>query len=295
MAVSTYAAGLAAAVLWGASPVVSKRGLSYGGNPWVVTVIVVSSGFALLWSLLLIQHGPGAFAPVLTPRGYAIFLGGGIVGTALGRITNYTGIDRVGASMNSAVVATNPLWATILAFFFLGEAITFVQAAGIVLVVVGLVALTLSKGGDLGGWTRGDLVFPLIAAIAFGSGGVIRRFGLTTTGATPIEGAALNELAAFGVLVGFVLVWKRSELERLSLRALGYFVATGLLSGLGLVMLFTGLETGRVAIVSTLVGTSSLFATAFSWAFLGDLERVTRGLVGGVLLVVAGVVLITLT
>lgn len=295
MVLSTAVAGMLAAVLWGASPVVSKRGFSYGGNPRQVTLIVISSGLLVLWAVLIVQHGFSRVTPDISAFGYAVFLGGGVIGTALGRIGNYTGIDRLGASVNSAVVATNPLFATTLAFVFLGEAITGVQAIGIVLVVLGLVVLTLAKGGDLGGWKRAELVFPLLAAMAFGTGGVIRRFGLTTTGASPIEGAVLNEIAAFGAIAGYLVAREGPTFEPIPRRATAYFVATGILSGLGLLMLFTGLQFGRVAIVSTLVATSTLFATVFSYFFLRDLERVTRGIVAGATLVVIGVGLITLS
>ncbi|MGM0592294.1 MAG: DMT family transporter [Halobacteriota archaeon] len=294
MAEIAYVAGLLAALFWGTSPVMSKRGLSYGGGPMLVTFIVVGTGFVMLWVSVILLQGVDNFAPDLTLYGYGVFLVGGIVGTVLGRISNYTGISRVGASVNSSVVATNPLFATVLALVFLGEYITLLQAAGIVIVVTGLTVLTASKGGDLTGWKRSDLLFPLFAAFAFGAGNVIRRFGLTVTSAQPIEGLALNETAAFFGIVCFLIARREPFFERLPIRAYGYFVATGVLSVLGLLMLFIGLKNGRVAIVTTLSGTSTLFATLFSYLLLGDLERVTRGVAAGATLVVAGISIITL-
>lgn len=294
MTVVPYVAGLLAATFWGVTPVITKRGYAYGGRPMEVTAIVLSTGAILLWAVVLATQGIVGFAGEMDPAGYAIFLAGGLVGTAFGRIMNYTGIDRVGASVNSAVVATNPLFATVLALLFLGELVSLIQAAGVVVVVLGLAFLTTSKGGDLTGWRPRDLTFPLLAALAYGSGGVIRRYGLTTTPATAIEGAALNETAALlGILAFFVLRRDRT-IPRVPRRAVAYFVATGVFVALGILMMFVGLEFGRVSIVVTLAATSSLFAIFLSTVFLGDLEKVTRGTVVGAMLVVLGIVLITL-
>ncbi|MFB6130133.1 MAG: EamA family transporter [Salinigranum sp.] len=290
-----YVAGLLAALCWGSSPVVSKRGLSYGGSPMLVTLVVIATGLTVLWGTLLVTRGPAHFVPELAPSGYGVFAAGGLFGTAVGRIANYTGIDRIGASVNSAVVAVNPLFATVLALVFLGELVTATQAVGVVIVVGGIAVLTAAKGGDLSGWNRRELLFPLLGAFAFGAGGVIRRFGMVATAATPLQGAALNETAAFVGIVCYLLATGTSVLERLPIRAYAYFVATGVFGALGLLMMFTGLKYGRVAIVTTLAGTSTLVATAFSYFVLDDLERVTRGVVGGAVLVVVGITLITLT
>jgi uncharacterized membrane protein len=54
------------------------------------------------------------------------------------------------------------------------------------------------------------------------------------------------------------------------------------------------LDAGRVAVVDSLAATAPLFTTLFSAVLLRDVERVTRGVVLGALLVVVGVVLITI-
>jgi len=286
-------AGLLSALFWGLSPVVSKRGLSYGGSPLVVALIVVVTGFVFLWGIQLVTNGVGQFAPGLTRNGYLVFIAAGFIGTAIGRISNYAGVDRVGASINSSIISGNPLFATILAFFVLGEVITPIQVVGVLTVIAGLVALSLSRGGDLEGWSRRDLAFPILAGLAYGAGSVIRRYGLTTTTATPIEGAALNETAALVGILGFVVMRRRESLFDVPRRALGYFVLTGVLGAMGLTSLFVGLDYGRVAIVTVLSGTSPLVALSVTYLFMGDIERVDRRVVIGAILVVLGIVAIT--
>jgi drug/metabolite transporter (DMT)-like permease len=294
MAAIAYLAALGAALFWGLAPVSSKRGFAHGGDPVSVAIIVIATSAGIFWGGLALTQGPTALAPDLSAFGYGIFLFGGLIGTAVGRIGNYEGIDRVGASVNSAVIASNPLFATTLALAFLGEAVSIVQAVGVVVVVGGLVLLTFSKGGDVAGWQPHELLFPLLAALAYGTASVIRRFGLTTTPARPLEAVALNETAALFGLGVFAFWSGRHGLTSIPLRGYAYFLGAGVLSGTGLLLFFTGLDNGRVAIVTTLVATSTLFATAFSYVGLGGIERITREIVAGVALVVVGVGVITL-
>jgi len=70
------------------------------------------------------------------------------------------------------------------------------------LVVVGVVTLAFSKGGDIRGWHAWQLWIPLGAAASFAIGNVLRRFGLTTTATAPLEGLTIDQTAAFiGLLI----------------------------------------------------------------------------------------------
>jgi DME family drug/metabolite transporter len=289
-----YFAGFTAALCWGIAPVLSKRGFSYGGNSFLVTSIIIVTSVTLFWSLLVLKQGLMDVLPDISPVGYGIFLLAGFVGTAVGRINNYAGIDHVGASVNSAVIATQPVFATILALLFLGEQVTVVQVAGIFAVVGGVVVLTFSRGGDVGGWRPRELLFPLAAALAYSTGSVIRRFGLQTTPTLPLEAVALNETAALLGVLGYTVAAGYLRPDSIAPRGYVYFVGAGLASATGLLAFFIGLDNGRVAIVTTLVATSTLFATVFSYFGLGDLEEVTRGIVAGAIFVVAGVAVIVL-
>lgn len=288
MDIPVVLAALLAAMFWGMEPVLSKRGFVHGADTLYFGLLVVATGALTFWGVLL-ATGSGIS---ISPSGIVIFAVGGLIGTALGRVTNLVGVDRVGASINSAIVATNPVIATVLAFFFLGESITLIQAGGVIVVVTGLIRLTIARGGDLGGWQPRELVFPLAAAAAFGAGNVIRRFGLVVTSADPMQAIAVNESAALVMLVAYAVAIRDTGIPPLPARAYGFFIASGLASALGLLMLFVALQSGRVAIVTTLSGTSTLFATALSAFVLRDLERVSRGIVVGAALVVVGVGLI---
>jgi drug/metabolite transporter (DMT)-like permease len=289
-----YALALLPGVLWGFGPILDKRGMEAGGNSLQAALLVVFVDSALYWVALLVRSWPDPTAG-LTPRLVGIFTVAGLFGTAVGRIFVFAGVDRVGASINSAGISTRPLFATLLALVALGEPLGPLTGVGIVVLVGGLVVLTTSSGGDVDGWRARDLLFPVGAAAVFAAGNVLRRFGFVDTGATPLQAVAVNETAALVALAAYAIARGRTDFLSAPRASYRYFTGSALLTGVALLSFFSAfaLEAGRVAIVDPLAATAPLFTTVFSALLLRDIERVTRGVVLGATLVVAGAILVT--
>jgi len=281
------------AVLWGFTPVIEKRALSNGGTPLqaAVTVVLVDSAVYLV-ALAALNDDPFGG---LTVETLAVFAAAGAIGTAVGRIAIFAGNQRVGASLSSAVLSARPLFATALAVGFVGEPLSAPTAAGIAVLVVGLAVLSVAEGGDVSGWTTTDFLVPLAAAAAFAAGNVARRHGLEIGDATPLEAVAINEITAFLALGAYVAVAGRDHVTDKPPRSYLVFAASGCITAVALLSMFTALDapSGRIAVVDPLVATAPLFTIGFSYALLGDLERITTGLVAGVVLVVLGAALVT--
>lgn len=283
-----YALALVPAVLWGFEPIVAKRGLEAGGGSMqaALTVVVVSS--LIFWGgLFAFDSGSRPLALVSTGA-IVVFILAGLIGTVLGRVGYFVGVHRVGASVTSAGISVRPLFATFIAFLWLGEPVFLSTGVGIVVLVIGLVVLTVSKGGDLEGWRAWELVFPVATALAFALGNVIRRFGLTTTDITTLQAVAINETAALAGLLVYVLATRGRSVLTAPRESYGYFLVSGLLSAVALLAMFEAFNRGRVAIVDPLVGVAPLFTTIFAAMFLREVERVTVGVVVGALLIVVG-------
>lgn len=291
---TVYVLALVPAVIWGFSPVLDKRGMSLQGTALQAATTVVVVDLSLFTAALLLLRGPALLAG-LDPTVAGIFLFAGATGTALGRLAIFVGVHRVGASINSAVVSARPLFATALAFGLLGEPVSLATGVGIVVLVVGLIVLSLSKGGDLAGWETRDLLYPLASGTLFAFGNVLRRFGLGTGGADVLQAVALNEAGALVVFLAYVAVRGTSGFRTPARRSYAYFAGSGVLTAVALLSMFgaLALPAGRVAIVESLASTAPLFTTVFAFFFLKDLERVTRGIVLGAVLVVIGVALVT--
>lgn len=292
VSVDVVALALFPAMLWGFEPIVSKRGLNAGGRSLQAAVTAVLTTMVVYWVALLGLHGPrGAFAG-LEAWAIGVFVVGGLTGTAAGRLGMFAGIRRVGASVTNAVLSSRPLFATTIALVWLGEPVGPLVGVGVVILVGGLVLLTLSKGGDIRGWEPYELLFPFFAAVVFALGNVIRRFGLTTTDVTVLQAVTINETAAAFVLVGYVLARDRGAITEAPRETFRYFVLSGLITATALLSMFGALDRGVVAVVDSITALSPLFTAFFAYFLLRDIERITRGIVVGALLIVVGVTLI---
>lgn len=294
-----YALALAPALLWGFGPIVDKRAMSAGGTAIQASIVVLAVDVVLFALGLGVLSLLGRTVPLVDLPLWVVglFVVGGLTGTALGRLSTFVGVEKVGASVNTAVINTRPLFASVFAITLLGEAATLLTGAGIVVLVAGLVALTLGKGGDLRGWAPRHLAYPLLAAATFGIGNVIRRYGLTATETTVLEALFINELTALVVLTGYALARRREATFHAPRRTYALFSISGVVTALALGSLFAALAhpAGRVVIVDPLAGLAPLFTTVFSYFLLRDLERVTPAIVGGTALVVLGVTMVTLS
>lgn len=288
MSSQVYIFALLTALFWGIVPVVNKRGLAIGGNPLQCALTMVSVTLVVFWVLLLgTQPGEDLFAH-LSVRSVCIFGLAGIAGTALGRVISAAGVDRVGATINSAALSSRPLIATLIAMLWLGEPAKPPLFAGIVLLVAGVVTLVFSKGGNITGWRKRELWIPLMGATVFALGNVIRRFGLSTTPLPVLEALVINQTAAFSALAGYGLIWRRSQVLSAPRRSYLFFSISGVLGAIALFNMFEALDRGPVAIVDPLVGTQSLFTILVAYFVLHDLERITLRLIVGATLVVLG-------
>ena len=112
----------------------------------------MSAPYGTLLSLLVSTVAAIAIAAVLHPDellGISVVALGwlflvGFLNFPLGRMFNYTSVTMVGVSKASTVVATSPLFATILAVIILGERVSPITLLGTVAVIGGL-ALTLNQ------------------------------------------------------------------------------------------------------------------------------------------------------
>lgn len=282
---------LLAALMWGISPVFTKSGIVRGGTSLqgAVTVVAVGAGCYLVG--LAVRGDIGALL-TLSPLALLLFAASGTMGAAAW-LASFVGVDRVGASINTAGFNTHPLFATVVALSVLGETLSLQTTFGIVVLVVGLAVVAASKGGDRSGWDLIDLVFPLSAAAAYALSNVVRRYGLTSTTVTTLEAITVNAFATLVALLVYAAATSDRQLvpPRDSLRA---FVSSGFLSAVALFSLFEAFARGSVAVVSALSGLSPVVATVVSAVFLADVERVTLGVVTGAGLVVCGATLITI-
>jgi len=110
--------------------------------PWyLVTSFMVAAVSGLIF------EGPPAFE--VTGAGWAILLYAGIVGSGIGNWGVTTAIMNLPATTSTIGLLGVPVFAMIISVAFLGETLTWPLLMGLVLIVCGIAAVTLSRGSNL--------------------------------------------------------------------------------------------------------------------------------------------------
>ena len=231
----------------------------------------------------------------LRSRALAYFVVAGLFSPALVRWLYFISLDRIGTSVSSSILAIGPAFTAIIAFLVLNEKITLPIGLGIVIIIAGIVIFErdMHNGTESGGPRTRDLIFPLFSALFFSFAIVARKMGLNILD-SPLFGVTVG----FGTsLVIYLIVCLASKKLRSSISVkktdLPCFCAAGLSLTAAWLTMFYALSCGDAIIVTPLSNLHPLFVVVLSYFFLGRAEKITRGILLGVCVVVAGVLLIT--
>lgn len=288
-------AGLAllAALMLSITAVCIRVGSQDGGAKQAVLVVLLINTIVLLPLSILIYHGQYGLNWTSLPA----FIGAGIIGTLLGRLFYYSGIERVGASRAEPIVASTPFHAALIAVVFLGETLTGPHFIGILLIIAGVAIISWAGVSDKtqtpGNTSTIGFLLPLIAAFCFGLEPVFAQIGLGE-GTPALVGAMIKAISA---LVGFASYFylrdALSELTSIHPRSIRWYSLAGVANTIFLVTYYVALTVAPVVVVVPLMYTTPLFVAAISYVFLQRLEKVTLRLIGASLIVVVGAVLVT--
>ena len=211
--------------------------------------------------------------------GALIFAAVGIFFPAVVTLLTFAANERLGPSVTGTVSSTAPLFALLAALLLLGEPIparALVATAG----VVAGVALLSWRGGSL---MRRALWLPLAGAALRGLVQVAAKAGLALW---PNPFAA--SLIGYGVSSVTVTLAARGRQRRREPSAVLWFMATGLLNGLAVLLMYAALAAAPVALVAPLVAGYPLVTVLLGAVVLRD-EALRLRALAGALLVVAGI------
>jgi uncharacterized membrane protein len=183
-----------------------------------------------------------------------------------------------------------PLFAVAIAVLALDERPAWVLLAGAVAIVGGGVLLAYRHGDDRT-WRRRDLVFPILAAIAFAFRDNLSRWGFVGF-PHPLLAAVVATAASVAVMWVVAFAVRGTGLVGVTWPGLRLLALCGLAEGFAYLTMWQALKLGTVSVVSPLVNSNSIFTVVLAGLFLRDLERVTWRVVLATALVVAGVALI---
>lgn len=269
---------------------------THSGRVHDVMLISLLTNVAIMLPLVAIVEG----VPPITRQSLVGYVGAGVMGSLLARLTVIKSVQAIGASRTSPVVASNALIASMLAIVLFDERLTIVHLVGIVLIVVGVAAIAWETAHednpDVSVRELGvTLVLPVLGAVFLGFEPIFVSIGID--GGTPIfPGVAIKAGAA---TLGFVIYLRAYEALKSDMFRWGantkWYLGAGVTSTIGIVSMFAALEVAPVVLVVPLIQSSPLIVVVLSALFLPKrLERMTWALVTGSVVVVIGVTLVSL-
>jgi len=266
--------------------VVMTRGLS-GLDHFTGLVVNLTTNAVLLWLYLAASSAPiELWVPV-----NLLFAGVGLLVPGVSRLCVIRGIQRMGASVSSTAAGAAPLFAIVLALFFLNERPTPTNLVGALLIVGGIVLI--SWQGARRSWRVWDLGFPLTAAFLFALRDNLVRFGLLVTH-SPVLAAAIAASSSALTMGGAYAA--RRAFPRWSPSTgsgLLWFASSGVANFFAYVFMYTALGLDRISVVSPLVSCFPVFVLPLAYVLLRGIEQLTARKVGATVSVVLGVLLIS--
>ena len=272
-----------AAVLFGAAMVIAKFGLRYAA-PALGASISIPTSAVMMWSLSPLLLDLSKF----DLNAAIVFALVGVVFPALVTWLAFIATERIGPAITSSLSSTAPIFAVASAIMFLGEPVTLNRMLGVALIVLGIVALSAPSPVAGREWPRWLLLLPLIGSMLRGIMVTLGKFGL---GLWPEPFAAsLIGYTVSAVVIIAIAARHKDNIEN-PVRALPWFATVGILNGTAVLLMYSALTTGEVAVVASIVAASPLAALALSGIFLRE-DRLEAVQIAGLVTVLVGALVV---
>ncbi len=241
----------------------------------------------------------------------------GTLNFPVARFLNFNSMKILGVVRANPVLATAPLISALIAVFFLDEQWRWIIALGAITIIAGIILVVSNDMGSrqqraetqpqpiqggaterLGILQRRPILVgygsAALAALAYGTIPPLGKY-VTVTYANPMVASVYTFF--FGTLVLGVFIARRipTDIRVSPPKPLLLVTIGGMMMSIGVIILYYSLTKAPVAVVAPIFSLNPLVTMLLVHFFLQRLERISRRLVLGATLTVAGVVIITAT
>ena len=176
----------------------------------------------------------------------------------------------------------------LLALIFLGEGMTWLKGAAVVLIAAGTLLMIQKKADSKGAKSKAWLIYAVLSAVFAALTSILAKVG--------IEGVESNLGTALRTGVVLIMAWivvfvtkKQHTLRHISKRELIFICLSGLATGASWLCYYKALQDGPASVVVPIDKLSILVTIAFSYFFLK--EKLSLRALIGLALIVAGTVM----
>ena len=222
--------------------------------------------------------------------------GSSAAGIMFASLTFVATIQMTGPRISALLFTTASPFALALGYVFRGETVNLAQAAGVALIVCGIVLAVLGPKGDEGPrppkplWL--GIVLGLLTALGQATGSLFARPAMLD-GADPVAAIAVRTGVATVFFLALLAIpsLRPSPPDRQSISRIGGAAIFGMVIGMSLLM--AALARGNVGIVTTMSSTTPILILPMVWVLHRRLPHPAAWV--GAALAVAGTALISLT
>jgi drug/metabolite transporter (DMT)-like permease len=214
----------------------------------------------------------------------------GLLFPVLVTLLTFASSRALGPVVTSALGNLAPLFSVALAVLLLHEPLRLMQFVGLVVAVLGVLIITIRRADAVRDWRVWTLLLPLGAALLRGVIPPVIKVGLEIW-PDPVGASLTGYIFSSLTVLIIERIRNGSFIVRAPWTGRAWFACTGILNGVGTLLLYAALGAGPVTLVAPLVATYPLVTVVLSAIFLAHV-RITARLVTGVIVTVAGVILI---
>lgn len=271
---------------WASDSILVRFGLRKS-NIFAAMFVSYAVSVTCMWSYLIATTS----LDFLKSPAMIYYIISGCIQPLFARALFYQGITRIGVARAGPLRGIEPLFASAIAVVFLHERPGWLVFLGTTLIVASLWLISGKQQGDTR-WRVIDALFPISAALISAISQTLRKQALAII-PDPIVAVAMVTSVSLVLLIGFVLVTRRTHQLRLERGGFLFFFCAAIIAALAQVANFIAIGRGQLSVIIPLLNTSPLFTVFFSAVFLRKIETVNSRIVLGAVLMVGGVVLIT--
>lgn len=195
-------------------------------------------------------------------RAALLFAACGLLFPALSQQFQILSVMRVGPALTSAFGSFAPLFAIVPAMILLGETLNLQGAAGLGLLIFGLLIASVRPRALRGGWPLLALLLPLGASFARGIVQPVTKIGMFDV-PSPFFATLVMTSVSTIVITLFWTTSGRARKAAWSRPGLFWFVLNGAASGAGIMLLQAAISLDDVTVAASLASTTPLWTLAF--------------------------------
>jgi len=274
-----------AAAFLGTALVLTQFGLRYVAPLSGAAISIPSFTLAFICVAPILLRGE-----IIMWSAVPIFAAVGLIFPAVLTLLTFEGNRQLGPVITAALGNLSPLFAVALAVLLLGEPLRLLQAIGLCVIVAGVVIITVTRPQEMRDWRHWALLLPIGAAALRGFIQPTIKLGLEIW-PSPIAAGLTGYIVSALVVLIFARLKTGRFIADAPLVGRLWFVSVGMSNGIGVLLMYSALGNGPVALVAPLVATYPLITVGLSALMLGRIENAAR-LGGGTALTVAGVVML---